>query len=63
MAKAKLARRAPIIELAKRKLMKTRTLVGASVKPVPEPSIYVMLMAGLGAIGAMARRRNTIGSA
>jgi len=43
--------------------MKTRTLVGASVKPVPEPSIYVMLMAGLGAIGAMARRRNTIGSA
>jgi hypothetical protein len=43
--------------------MKTRTLVGASVKPVPEPSTYVMLMAGLGAIGAIARRRNTIGSA
>jgi hypothetical protein len=30
--------------------------------PVPEPSTYVMLLAGLGAIGAIARRRNKLGS-
>jgi len=33
------------------------------VTPVPEPSTYVMLLAGLGAIGTIARRRNKINSA
>jgi hypothetical protein len=32
-------------------------LSGVSVSPVPEPETYAMLLAGLGLVGAMARRR------
>ena len=39
------------------------SLTVTPVTPVPEPSTYVMLLAGLGAIGAIARRRNNTGSA
>lgn len=30
----------------------------SEVSPVPEPSVYAMLLAGLGVVGFMARRRN-----
>ena len=31
--------------------------VGNSIAPVPEPDAYAMLLAGLGLLGAVARRR------
>jgi len=34
-----------------------------NVTPVPEPESYAMLLAGLGVMGAIARRRNKAGSA
>lgn len=34
-----------------------------TVTPVPEPETYAMLLAGLGLMGAIARRRNKAGSA
>lgn len=33
--------------------------VGSAVTPVPEPETYAMLLAGLGLVGAVARRRNS----
>jgi hypothetical protein len=34
--------------------------VGSAVTPVPEPETYAMLLAGLGLVGAVARRRRSI---
>ena len=34
------------------------TINGLTVAPVPEPETYAMLIAGLGLIGAVSRRRN-----
>lgn len=34
------------------------TLVDASAAPIPEPEIYAMMIAGLGLVGGIARRRN-----
>lgn len=33
--------------------------IGVQVTPVPEPETYAMMMAGLGALGFLARRRNS----
>ena len=34
--------------------------LGAYIAPVPEPETYAMLLAGLGLVGFMARRRNAL---
>ena len=36
-----------------------RRVVAGDVAPVPEPETYAMLLAGLGLIGAVARRRQS----
>jgi len=40
-----------------RDITTTATLTSGTVQPVPEPETYAMLMAGLGLLGAVARRR------
>ena len=36
------------------------TYVTSQVAPVPEPETYAMMLAGLGLLGVMARRRKTL---